>query len=198
MMTTLKITRSLVLTGALVTAACGDSKSSMLPTAPSAVGAAAQSLEAGAPGAVSDTMGLKDKLKDKEKDKEKEKGKDDKNNGNPTQPTAPTLPTVPGNVTPPTTTTPTAPSTKTVQLEGVISAKGSNTITVNSELVSVSSTTVIRHGWRTYKFADLRVGDRVHVKGKRSASAASGDPAATTLVASEVKLQNASRSDSGS
>src|SRR5829696_6611889 len=49
-MTTLKITWSLVLTGALVTAACGDSKSSMLPTSPSAVGAVTQNEEAGSDG----------------------------------------------------------------------------------------------------------------------------------------------------
>ena len=48
-MTTLKITWSLVLAGALVTAACGDSKSSMNPVAPSAVVIGAQSEEAGDP-----------------------------------------------------------------------------------------------------------------------------------------------------
>ena len=49
-MTTLKFSWSLVLTGALVTAGCGDSKSSMLPTAPSAVGPATQSQEVGLDG----------------------------------------------------------------------------------------------------------------------------------------------------
>ena len=195
-MTTLKSTWSLVLAGALVTAACGDSKSSMLPTAPSAVGADTQSIEAGDPDAVSGTMAGKGK--DKDKDKDKEKNQNGNGNGNGNQPSLPTLPTGPGNVTPPTNTTPPVPSTKTVQLEGLISAKGSNTITVNSQLVSVPASAVIRHGSKKYKFSDLRVGNRVHVKATRMAAVASAASAATTLVASEVKVQNpADPRDSG-
>jgi hypothetical protein len=100
----------------------------------------------------------------------------------------PTTPTGSGNVTPPSNTTPPAPVTRKVELEGMISAKGTNTITVNAQLVSVPSSAVIRHGSKTFKFSDLKVGNRVHVKGTREQSAAA---TATTIVASEVKLQNA-------
>jgi hypothetical protein len=204
-MTTLKTTSSLILAGALFTAACGDSKSSMLPTAPSAVADPAQALEAGDPDAVSGANAKGGNGKDKDKDKDKNKngngngnGNDNGNgNGNGRQPSAELPPTLPGNNTPGNTTPP-VPSTKTVQLEGLISAKGSNTITVNSQVVSVPSSAVIRHGSRTYKFSDLRVGNRVHVKATRTAvTAAIGALApavssATTLVATEVKVQNPS------
>jgi Domain of unknown function (DUF5666) len=193
-MTTLKMTWSLLLTGALVTAACGDSKSSMLPTAPSAVGAETQSIETGDAGVEFDVTAGKGKEKDKGKD---DKNKNDNGNGNGKQPTSPLLPSVPG-VTPPTNTTPPVPSTKTVQLEGTISLKTSNAITVNSQVVSVPSSAVIRHGSKTYKFSDLRVGNRVHVKATRMAATTLVAPSATTLVASEVKVQNpADPRDSG-
>lgn len=68
-----------------------------------------------------------------------------------------------------------------VQIEGVISAKGSNTITVNAEVITVPSNAVIRHGNKTFTFDDLKVGDRVHVAGLRGAQ---------NVEASEVKLQN--------
>lgn len=173
---------SLVIAGAMVTVACGESKS-MNPTAPSAVVVGAQSDEASAGDAVSTASGgpKQDKDKEKEKEKEKEKGKD--------QPTVPTPPTAPGNVTPPTNTTPPAPVTKKVEIEGVISAKGTSSITVNGQVITVAATAVIRHGDRQFKFADLRVGDRVHVKATRIQSA-SATSTTTTIVASEVKVQN--------
>ena len=190
-MITLKSTTSLILAGTLFTAACGDSKSSMLPTAPSALADSAQALEATDPDAVSgaNAKGGKDKGKDKDKDKNQS------GTGNGKQPSAELPPTLPGNTTPGNTTPP-VPSTKTVQLEGVISAKGSNTITVNGQVVSVPSTAVIRHGSKTYKFSDLRVGNRVHVKATRTAatapvgSLAPVASSATMLVAIEVKVQN--------
>lgn len=193
-MTTYKCTCSILLVGALFTTACGDSKSSMLPTAPSVVGASDQSLEATDPNAVSGANAKGGNGKDKGKDKDKDK--DDKNqngngngNGSGKQPDVELPPTVPGNITPGNTTPP-VPSTKTVQLEGLISAKGSNTITVNSQVVSVPATAVIRHGSKTYKFSDLRVGNRVHVKATRMVATGATTSAATTLVANEVKVQN--------
>lgn len=79
-----------------------------------------------------------------------------------------------------------------VQVEGLISAKGSNTITVNAQVIVVPSNAVIRHGQRTFTFADLKVGDRVHVVGVLVTGAAQG------LEASEVKLQNpAEQEDEG-
>jgi len=177
-MTTLKITYSLAIAGTLVvTAACGDSQSSMNPVAPSAVVIGAQSEEAG-DGVSGPTAkgGVKGPPADK--------GKGNENgNGNGKQPTVPTAPSLPGNTTPP------APVTKKVELEGLISAKGANTITVNGQLVTVPATAVIRKGNRTYRFSDLRVNDRVHVKAMREASA-SALVASTSLMATEVKLQN--------
>lgn len=180
-MTTLKITYSLAIAGTLaITAACGDSKSSMNPVAPSAVVIGAQSAEVGDPDAVSDVNAKGGNGKDKGKGNDNGNGN---GNGNGKQPTVPTAPALPGNTTPP------APVTKKVELEGLISAKGANTITVNGQLVTVPSTAVIRKGNRTYKFSDLRVNDRVHVKAMRQAST-TALAASTSLMATEVKLQN--------
>ena len=176
-MTTLKFTWSLVIAASLATAACGDSKLSMNPVAPSAVVVDAQSVEAGDPGAVSDVTAGKGK------DKDKTKNGNGNGNGNDKQPSVPAPPTAPGNTTPP------APVTKKVELEGLISAKGANTITVNAQLVTVPSTAVIRHGNRSFKFSDLRVGNRVHVKAMREVGA-TASAASTSLMATEVKLQN--------
>jgi hypothetical protein len=70
------------------------------------------------------------------------------------------------------------------QVEGLISAKGSNTITVNAQVIVVPSDAVIRHGQQTFTFADLKVGDRVHVVGALVTGAAQ------SFEATEVKLQN--------
>jgi hypothetical protein len=78
-----------------------------------------------------------------------------------------------------------------VQVEGLISAKGSNTITVDSQLIVVPSNAVIRHGQQTFTFSDLKVGDRVHVVGVR----VTGSDAAQSLEASEVRLQNAAEQE---
>ena len=175
-MTTQKLVWSLLISGAVATAACGDAKSSMNPVAPSAVVVdGAQSSEAGG---ISSATAKNDKGKDKEKDKG--------NNGNGNQPTVPPTTQGPGNQTP-TNTTPSAP--QKVEIEGLISAKGGNTITVNAELVTVPSTAAIRHGNKPYKFADLKVGNRVHVKGMRTTTG-TGAAATSTIEASEVKLQN--------
>lgn len=179
---------SLVIAGSIVTVACGESKSSLNPVAPSAVVIGAQSDEASgdeASGgdAISSATGApkpgNGNGKDKDKDKDKEKGKD--------QPTAPTAPTAPGNTTPP------APSTKKVELEGLISAKAGDSITVNAQTVVVPSTCPIRHGSTRFTFGDLRVGDRVHVRGSRITTG-SGATTSTRIEATEVKLQNPSGS----
>ncbi len=69
------------------------------------------------------------------------------------------------------------------EVEGLISAlnPGGRSIMVNGLVIAVPTGTPIVHGSRAYDFADLRVGDRVHVKAVR----ASG-----VLTAQEVKLQN--------
>lgn len=92
----------------------------------------------------------------------------------------------PSNQTP-TNTTPT--TTRRVEIEGLISAKSGDSITVNAMAVTVPATCVIRHGNTQFVFSDLKVGDRVHVKGMRTTTG-TGATATTLIEASEVKLQN--------
>lgn len=184
---------SLMIAGSIVTVACGESKSSMNPVAPSAVVIGTHNDEAGDAGAESSaTAGKPAKPGDgngngngnddgKDKEKDKDKGKD--------QPTVPTTPTPPGNVTPPTNTTPPAPITRKVEIEGLIAAKAGDSIVVNGQTVVVPATCPIRHGSKTFSLADLGVGDRVHVRASRTTSGV-GVTATTTLEATEVKLQN--------
>src|SRR5262245_45006460 len=78
--------------------------------------------------------------------------------------------------------TPTTPgSSKPVQLEGLISEITADTITVNAQIVTVPLTAIIRHGSRALTFAELQVGDRVHVTATLLGE---------VLEAREVKLQN--------
>jgi len=69
------------------------------------------------------------------------------------------------------------------QLEGVIASidAAHTSFVVNGTTVNVLTTTVLRHGRTTLAFADLKVGDRVHVKGAANGKA---------VEAREVKLQN--------
>lgn len=197
-MQTLKIA-SLVLAGAVLTVACGDSNASLNPTAPSAVSAAVQQDPDAATGGESSTTG----------GPKNNNGNGNGNNGNgngngkgrggndqPTVPSAPTPP--PGNVTPPSNTTPsnttpTGPIVGRLQIEGLITEVDDNTIIVNGKTVFVPEAAVIRHGNRRYELDDLRPGDRVHVVANRVATQGSTPTAAASgdaLVATEVKLQN--------
>jgi len=183
---------SLMIAGSIMTVACGESKSSINPMAPSAVVIGTYNEEASDAGAESSATGGKPTNPGnggngngnddgKDKDKDKDKGKD--------QPTVPTAPTPPGNVTPPINTTPPAPSTRKVEIEGLIAAKAGDSIVVNGQTVVVPSTCPIRHGSKIFSLADLRVGDRVHVRASRTTSG-SGATSTTTLEATDVKLQN--------
>jgi len=69
------------------------------------------------------------------------------------------------------------------ELEGTISAidTAAGTLTVRQTLVTVPAGTPIRHGSTTLTFAQLSVGERVHIKGTRQGSG---------VVASEVNVQN--------
>jgi hypothetical protein len=76
------------------------------------------------------------------------------------------------------------------EVEGNISAKGSKDITVAQQgkgdyLCQVSATTSIRHGNTSFGFADLKIGDHVHVSG--TGLGLSG--AVCRVAASEVKIQ---------
>ncbi len=70
-----------------------------------------------------------------------------------------------------------------VELEGLIASinLGARTLVVNGTTVSVPAAATIRHGDTRFNLADLKVGQRVHVKGTTSGS---------TIVASEVMLQD--------
>lgn len=183
-----------------IVAACGDSTSSMNPAAPTAVVAdVPQHDESG--GAISSATGKGGNAngngnsgggsnngggKDNDKGHDNGRNDDAKGSGGGNQPTVPS-----GNQAP-TNTTPT--TTRKVEIEGVISAKAGDSITVSAQDIAVPATCEIRHGDRRFTFADLRVGDRVHVKATRTTSGA-GATATTRIEASDVKLQNADDDD---
>jgi hypothetical protein len=81
-----------------------------------------------------------------------------------------------------------APSTPLVQFEGVVKSVLSSTQIVVTDshkvdvTITIASDTVIRHGNQTLQPADLKVGDRVHVKAKVTD---------TDNIAVEIMLQNA-------
>src|SRR5918995_1602179 len=113
-MQTVKIS-ALVFGFALVTAACGDSKSSLLPTAPSALSA----------------EGAQASIADGEYGTTANGPKPGNGNGNGN-----------GNRTPtnasPDPTSPAPPGKSKVEIEGLISAVGGGSITVNSQVVAVT------------------------------------------------------------
>lgn len=174
---------SLLIVGAVATAACGDSKSSMNPVAPSAVVVGAQNVEAGE--GESSATGKPENPRNGNGNGNNGNGN---GNGNGKQPTTPTIPGTSGN-TSPGNTTPPAPATRKVEIEGLITAKAGDSITVNGQTVVVPSTCTIRHGSTTFTFGELNLGDRVHVRAMRTTTG-TGATASTTLEASEVKLQN--------
>lgn len=61
-----------------------------------------------------------------------------------------------------------------------------HTLRADGMTVVVQSSTIIRHGNRTFAFADLRVGDHIEAKGTRDG---------TTLTASEIKVETADDED---
>ena len=69
------------------------------------------------------------------------------------------------------------------ELSGFVTAKGTDSITVNGITVKVVADTVIRHGHTTLTLADIEVGDHVQVRG-------TGDEAGTTLTATEIKVED--------
>ena len=86
-----------------------------------------------------------------------------------------------GNGNGPPTPPPGPPAPKKVELEGVIEAIVGQVITVSGQNVFVPLSVVVHHGSRVINFADLRIGDRVHVRATL---------VGTVLTASDVKLQN--------
>ena len=148
---------------ALVTVACGDSKSSLNPTAPSALSPGTLSVEANAADVEAGAMGNGPKPGN---------GNGNGGNGNGNRPPA----NAPSNPAP--------SANRAVQLEGLVDAVDTSSVTVNGQKVAVTAATVIRHGNRSVALGDLRRGDRVHVRANRVESATA------PLEATEIKLQN--------
>ena len=187
---------------ALAAAACGDSKSSLNPTAPSAVSADAISVEADAD-AVSGSMAKGPKPGNGNGNGNGNSGGGNGNgnggggngnggggngngNGNCNDPRTPT------NTSPTAPTAPVPPGKSKVEFEGLLQAVGGGSITVNGQVITVTSETVIRHGNRTFELSDLHVGDRVHVRANRVAPPAGGTTTLveTTLQAAVILVQN--------
>lgn len=167
----------LIVAFAIAATACGDSRSSTNPVAPSAVIAGAQSDEAGGVSGPTAKGGVPGPPADK-----------GNGNGNGKQPAG----TPGGGGQAPTNGSPgapTAPGLKKVEIEGLIAAKGGDSITVNGQQVVVPPSCPIRHGSTSFTFADLHIGDRVHVRANRT-SEATGPMTTTRLEATDVKLQN--------
>ena len=159
-MQTVKIS-ALVFGFALATAACGDSKSSLLPTAPSAV--SAEGAQASIAGGEYGTTANGPKPGN---------GNGNGNGGGNGKP--------PSNTSP---TSPTSPGKQRVQIEGVIDAVEDGSITVRNQLIAVTGNTVIWKGNnRLIDRSALDPGDRVHVTAKRVESV-------PNLEAEEIKLQ---------
>ena len=184
----------LVLAGAVLTTACGDSKSSLNPTAPSGVSASSLHADAGGEGATSSATAKGGNGNGKGNGN----GNNGSNNGKGGPPSLPGTDGGPGN-TSPGNTSPGAPGQQKVEIEGLVTSVGSDSLTVNGQTVLVTSDTVIRHGDVQFTLAQLSEGDRVHVRATRvqASGADLGAPAVETLQATEIKLQNPAGGDEG-
>ena len=152
----------LVVVAAVIAAACGDSMSSLNPTAPSALSPATLKVEANAADVPAGSMGNGPKPGNANGNGNANGGA---GNGN-------------GNGTP-------AGKAK-VEIEGLIDAVGAGSITVNNQKALVTAATVIRHGNRPVELLALRVKDRVHLRANRIEPTAAG----VTLEATEIHVQN--------
>ncbi len=173
-----------MLVACVANAACGDSKLSMNPVAPSAV-VVDGSLKDESGGAISTAAGKGGGSSNSGPGNANTRGAEngDDRGGNKDDVRPPSVPSAPQA---PTNTTPT--TTSKIEIEGLVSAKVGTVITVNNQAINVPATAVIRHGDRRFTIADLQVGDRVHVKGTRTTTG-SGTTATTKIDAVEVELQ---------
>ena len=192
---------------ALASAACGDSKSSLNPTAPSAVSADSVSVEADA----SDAAGSMAKGPKPGNGNGNGNGNNGGGNGNGNgnsgggngngnngggngngNGNGNNDPRTPTNGSPTAPTAPIPPGKSKVEFEGRLQAVGGGSVTVNGQVITVTPETVIRHGNRTFDVSELHVGDRVHVRANRVAPPAGGATTVveTTLQAVEIRLQN--------
>jgi hypothetical protein len=204
MMQMLRLSWSVVLAGAVMTAACGDSNSSLNPTAPSAVSSSSLNADAGDEGAESSATAKGGNGKGKGNGNGNNGGNDGGNDARGGPPSTPGIGGGPGNTSPgaPGNTSPGAPGQLKVEIEGLVMSVGTDTLTVNDQTVLVTSETVIRHGDQHYTLSQLNVGDRVHVRATRVQAAEAGvgetvEPAVESLQATEIKLQNPVGVDDG-
>jgi hypothetical protein len=70
---------------------------------------------------------------------------------------------------------------KDTEIEGIIEQLGTNSLTVRGVKITVDSKTEIRRGNQTLKLADLKLGNRVHVKGLKQAD--------NSVLATQIVLQ---------
>ena len=94
----------------------------------------------------------------------------------------PAPPATPPATPAPTTPTPTNPAPAKAEIEGLIESLAGLSLNVNGQAILVPPTAVIRHGSHAILFAELQVGDRVHVKASRLVDG--------SLEATEVNVQN--------
>ena len=162
---------TLVFAVAVVTAACGDSKSSLLPTAPSALSEEAPSAASAAGQYETTANGPKP---GRGNGNGNENGNGNGNgNGNPR---------VPGN-TSPAPDRPVPPGKAKVEFEGFVQSVGADSLTVNGQNIMVTPETVIRHGNRRFVLQEVNPNDRVHVRANRVVAAD------VTLEATDIMVQ---------
>jgi hypothetical protein len=73
-----------------------------------------------------------------------------------------------------------------VELEGLVTALGASSLTVDGRVANVTASTVIVHGGTPVAFSSIHVGDRVHVKGTPVSASAPGGP----INATKIEVQN--------
>ena len=73
-----------------------------------------------------------------------------------------------------------------MEIEGLITSIDAGALVVNGTTINVPADAVVRHGNQRLAFTDLKVGQRVEVR---------GTPSGSIVIASEVKLKDESRDD---
>lgn len=161
---------ALVVVVAVLATACGDSMSSLNPTAPSALSPATSNVEANAADVEAGSMGTGPRPGNGNGNGNGGNGNGN-GNGNQPRPPAPSSSETPGGK---------------VEFEGLIDAVHDDSITVNSQRMVVDGNTVVRHGDQHFRWRELRARDRVHVRANRIPPTAGG----LTLQATEIRRQN--------
>jgi hypothetical protein len=186
---------TLGIAAAVFTVACGDSKSSLVPTAPSAATVQSAGVDAGVADGEYGTTANGPKPGNGNGNGNgnghgNNGGGNGNGNGNGNGPRTPTN-------TSPEPTRPVPPGKSKVEFEGTVESVGATSLLINGQLVMVTSETVIRHGDMMFELSDLNPGDRVHVRANRvtAPTTAAGAAADATLEATVILLQNPGQGD---